>query len=393
MSEPLHALNPLVRDVGSPPIPEAQEWLDRYDGAHGPPIMLSQAAPGDPPPQALLTRLAEAAARPELSRYGPIAGDPPLREAYSAQVRAIYGSDVAAGEIMITAGCNQAYTIMAMTLARAGDNLILPTPWYFNHEMTLSMLGVEPRALPCRADRGFVPDPVEAERLIDARTRAIVLVTPNNPTGAVYPAVVIEAFSDLCRRRGIRLILDETYRDFLPPGLNRPHGVLAQPDWRGHVIQLYSFSKAYAVPGWRLGAVAADAAVLKEMEKVADCVQICATRAGQAAVAWGIDTMDGFREANRAELNRRADAFRETIGETPGWRIDSIGAYFAYVAHPFAGRHATEVAERLASERGVLALPGPYFGPGQEGHLRFAVANVGVERIAEAGRRLQGFTL
>ncbi len=86
-----------------------------------------------------------------------------------------------------------------MALARAGDNVLLPTPWYFNHEMTLTMLGVEPRALPCDPAAGFVPDVATAEALIDARTRAIVLVTPNNPTGAVYPPQTIAAFAALLR--------------------------------------------------------------------------------------------------------------------------------------------------------------------------------------------------
>lgn len=393
MTAPLPALNPLVRDVGSPPIPEALAWLSDYDGRHGPPILLSQAAPGAPPPQDLLDRLAQAAASPEATRYGPILGDDVLREAYAADVRAVYGGDAGPGEVMITAGCNQAYTLAVMTLAQAGDSIILPTPWYFNHAMMLSMLGIAARPLPCRAERGFVPDPAEAEALIDATTRALVLVTPNNPTGAVYPPDVIEAFADLCRRRGITLVLDETYRDFLPTGTNRPHGVLERADWRGHVVQLYSFSKSYAVPGWRVGALVADQDFLTEAEKIADCIQICPTRAGQSALAWGIGALTAFRADTRAELNRRGDAFRDAFSGLPGWRIDSQGAYFAYVAHPFTGRTATEVAQRLARERGVLALPGSYFGPGQDGHLRFAVANVGVETIREAGRRMAGFAV
>ena len=387
------ALNPDLLDTGTPPIPEAQGWAKAYDCGHGPLIDLSQAVPGAPPPEALLHRLAEAAADPANTRYGAITGDLPLREAYAAEIGRIYGAPFAAGNITITSGCNQAYVVTMMALARAGDNVLLPTPWYFNHEMTLTMLGVEPRALPCDPAAGFVPDVATAEALIDARTRAIVLVTPNNPTGAVYPPQTIAAFAALCARRGLWLVLDETYRDFLPEGLERPHEVFASSGWQDSVIGLYSFSKAYAGPGWRLGAITAGDAVLNQIGKVVDCVQISPVRAGQAAVTWGIDGIRSWREANRTEINSRAGLFRQAMAPLNSWRVLSAGAYFAYVAHPFEGVPATRVARALALQRGVLALPGPYFGPGQEGHLRIAIANVAADRIGALSERLRAFTI
>lgn len=387
------ALNPDLLDTGTPPIPQAQGWARAYDGRSGPLIDLSQAVPGTPPPAALLQRLGEAAALPELTRYGGITGDLALRETYAAEIGRAYGASFAPGEIAITSGCNQAYVVTMMALARAGDNVLLPTPWYFNHEMTLTMLGVEARPLPCDPAAGFVPDVTVAESLIDAKTRAIVLVTPNNPTGAVYPPETIAAFAALCARRGIWLVLDETYRDFLPAGVTRPHEVFAASGWRGSVIGLYSFSKAYAVPGWRLGAITAGEPVIAQIGKVLDCVQISPVRAGQQAIAWGIEGIRAWRETNRAEINARADAFRAAMAPLNGWQVLAAGAYFAYVAHPFAGMPATDVAQALVRERGVLALPGPYFGPGQERHLRVAIANVGAERIGEIGQRLTGFSL
>lgn len=387
------AVNPLVADTGTPPIPEAQGWLARYGGGFGAAINMSQAVPGHPPHPDFMARLAEAAASVEATRYGPILGDSDLREAYAAHLSRLYGSAVKPGEVAITAGCNMAFVVALMLLAKAGESVLLPSPWYFNHAMTAQMLGIEPRPLPCEPAAGFVPDPDEAERLIDARTRAIVLVTPNNPTGAVYPARIIEAFAELCRRRGLWLVIDETYRDFLPPGLERPHGLLAQGARRDRVIQLYSFSKAYCIPGYRLGSVIADVAVIGEFAKLLDCVQICPARIGQRALAWGIDALADWREANRREMHRRAEAFRRALAPVPEWRVDSVGAYFAYVRHPFGGRAAEEVAERLAVERGVLALPGSYFGPGQATHLRMAFGNLATERIASLDERLRGLSL
>jgi aspartate/methionine/tyrosine aminotransferase len=387
---PPATLNRDLLDTGTPPIPQAQGWARAYGGRFGPLIDLSQAVPGSPPPPALLAKLGEAAALGDSTRYGAITGDAGLREAYAAEIGAFYGAAFAPSEVAITSGCNQAYVVTMMSLARAGDNVLLPTPWYFNHEMTLTMLGVEPRPLPCDPAAGFVPEVADAEKLIDARTRAIVLVTPNNPTGAVYPPETIAAFAELCRRRGLWLVLDETYRDFLPAGAARSHEVFAASDWRETLIGLYSFSKAYAVPGWRLGAITASEAVIAQIGKVLDCVQISPVRAGQSAIAWGIDGIRAWREGNRTEINARAALFREIMAPLNGWRVLAAGAYFAYVAHPFAGVPAAEVVRKLVEERGVLALPGPYFGPGQERHLRIAIANVGADRIAGLGERLRG---
>jgi aspartate/methionine/tyrosine aminotransferase len=393
LKTPQATLNPDLLDTGTPPIPEAQGWARAYDGRNGPLIDLSQAVPGSPPPQELLQRLGEAARATDSARYGAITGDLALREAYTNEIGSIYGARFSPSEIAITSGCNQAYVITMMALARAGDNVLLPTPWYFNHEMTLTMLGVEPRPLPCDPAAGFVPDVADAEKLIDARTRAIVLVTPNNPTGAVYPAATIAAFAELCARRGLWLVLDETYRDFLPEGVARPHEVFAASAWQDSVIALYSFSKAYAVPGWRLGAITAGEKVVAEIGKVLDCVQISPVRAGQAAVSWGIDGIRDWREANRVEINARAALFRAAMAPLAGWRVLAAGAYFAYVAHPFAGVPAADVARALVQERGVLALPGPYFGPEQERHLRIAIANVAADRIGGLGERLAGFSI
>lgn len=383
-------LNPLSLDTATPPIPEAKAWTKRYAGSHGPLINLSQAVPGDPPHASFLAALSEAAGRPEAAQYGDILGDADLRGAYAAEVSRLYGSAVAPADVAITSGCNQAFFATMIALAKAGDAVLLPTPWYFNHEMTLHMLGIEARPLPCRPEHGFVPDVGVAEGLLDDKVKAIVLVTPNNPTGAIYPPAVIEAFADLCERRGLWLVVDETYRDYLPQAGQRPHGLFARPRWRDGVISLYSFSKAYCIPGHRLGAIIAGPGLMEQVEKIMDCVQICPARVGQMALVPAIAGLADWREGNRREIAARAEAFVESLANS-GWRIDSIGAYFAYVAHPYAGRTAGDVAKALAEQRGVLGLPGSFFGPGQDTHLRIAFANVDRAAVKQIGERLAGF--
>lgn len=385
--------NPLVRDTGSPPIPEAQGWTRRYDGFRGPLIDLSQAVPGYPPHPDLLQRLALEAGSVAAARYGDIYGDEPLRSALADDINTLYRGTLDHDDIMITSGCNQAFVLTMMSLAKAGDNVILPAPWYFNHQMTLDMLGVEPRALTCRAENRFIPSVDDAERLIDQNTRALVLVTPNNPTGAIYPRETLKAFLALAQRKKIWLVIDETYRDFLQHDDGAPHDLFYESAWRENVISLYSFSKSYCVPGHRVGAIIGGRTILEEVGKVIDCVQICAPRAAQGALAFAIPALSAWRHDNTAEITRRAQAFRTSMTSIDGWKLESIGAYFAYVAHPFKGQSARLVAEALAAERGVLGLPGPYFGPGQDGHLRLAFANVGVESIQQLPSRLTGFSL
>ena len=385
--------NPLLTAVAVPPIPTAKAWLGAYDGALGSAIDLSQAVPGEPPHPSILADLARAAASSEAACYGPIRGDLPLREALGRDMTARYGAPIAAADLSITAGCNQAFYAVVQTLAKAGEAILLPTPWYFNHQMTLAMLGIEPRPVVTTPEDGFVPALAAIEAAMDERVRALALVTPNNPTGAIYPPEVLAAIHEFCRARDIYLIVDETYRDFLPDPSAPPHALFGEADWRDRLIQLYSFSKSYCMPGHRLGAVAAGPVVLDQLEKVQDCMQICPPRVGQIALVPAIRDLADWRAANGAEILRRAEAFKAVFAPLNGWRVDAIGAYFAYLRHPFEDHTSTEVAEALARERGLLMLPGAFFGDTGERHLRAAFANVDVATVERIGERLAGFSL
>jgi aspartate/methionine/tyrosine aminotransferase len=381
-------VNPRVLATEAPPIPIAQAWKARYDGRYGPLIDLSQAVPGHPPPKSLLCRLGEAAREPEASRYGPIVGDLALREALAADISTVYDGTVALEQVAITAGCNQAFFVAMQTLAKSSDAVILPTPWYFNHKMTLDMFGIEARPLACDPEDGFLPDPDAAERLIDPRVKAIVLVSPNNPSGAVYSEALIARFHALACRYGLALVLDETYRDFLPLAENRAHGLFAEPGWDANLVHLYSFSKAYAIPGQRLGSVVAAPRFIAQAAKVLDSLQICPPRAVQMAIVASMADTRDWRESVRRELELRADVCRAAFAKAKGWPLASIGAYFAFVAHPFTHETATAAAEKLVTEAGVLGLPGSYFGPGLERYLRLAFANVERDVLAGLGERL-----
>lgn len=390
--------NPLLSAVAAPPIAEAQGWIaGRTFPADRPLIDLAQAVPGYPPPPPLTDHLARLVAEPATARYTEIEGLDPLRSALAADIGAVYGAPVPAERVIVTAGCNQAFCLATMALAGSGDEVILPLPYYFNHQMWLEMLGIRAVHLPFRPDRGGVPDPETAAGLIGPRTRAIVLVTPNNPTGAVYPPDVIADFYQLAKARGVALILDETYRDFLPED-GPPHALFADPDWGGTLVHLYSFSKTYCLTGYRVGALVCGPELGAEVAKAMDCVAICAPRIGQEAALYGLRALGDWRRDNRETMRRRLAALHEAFApgdpggdrgsNRPGYELVSAGAYFAYLRHPFAGRPAREVARRLAAEQNLLCLPGSMFGPDQEDYLRLAFANVPAEAMPAVASRL-----
>lgn len=376
--------------VAPPPILECRGWAAAYDGRHGSRIDLTQAVPGWPPPAALRERLAAAAADPAHAGYGPLEGEPALREAVAAETNRLYGGDVDAGDVGITAGATAGFNLAMTVLAGSADQVLLPTPWFFNHQMALALRGVGVVPLPCRADDGFLPDPERAAAAITPATRAVVLVSPNNPTGAILPSRLLEHFAELCRRHRLWLILDETYRDFLPAAAATPHELFARDDWRDFVVQLYSFSKAYCVPGHRMGAVIGGPSFRASLLKAVDNLQICPPRPPQPALAWAIANLLEWRESNRQRIAERAAAFAGAMAGAPGWQVDAIGAYFAWIRVPAAARDSMQVARRLAERRGIVTLPGPVFGPGAERHLRMAFANLPDTAYADLPGRLAG---
>ncbi|MWD28800.1 aminotransferase [Aquicoccus sp. SCR17] len=388
-----------TRTTFAPPVMEARRWLDGVEFPPDRPLLnVSQAAPVDPPPEPLRRHMAEAVMQePETHLYGPVLGLPALRAEVAESMTRLYGGAVSADQVAITAGCNQAFAAAIAALAGEGDEVILPVPWYFNHKMWLDMSGVT--AVPLSTDAELLPDPALAEKLITPRTRAIALVTPNNPGGVEYPSDLVLEFYHLAQERGIALILDETYRDFdARPA--PPHRLFEDPAWPDTLIQLYSFSKAYRLTGHRTGAIAASEPLLAECEKFLDTVAICPPQLGQRAALWGMRNLGQWLAGERDEILDRRAAIEEgfhLIG-AKGWKLMGLGAYFAYLRHPFA-MPSDALCREMVREAGVLMLPGTMFRP--EGdpagtrELRVAFANVDRAGIAELFRRLAalGFPL
>jgi aspartate/methionine/tyrosine aminotransferase len=376
---------------------EARRWLEGVDfPANRPLINVSQAAPVEPPHPDMRQAMAEAVVHDDsIHLYGPVLGMPALRAELAARTARIYNGTVDATQVAITSGCNQAFAAAIAALCGEGDEVIIPVPWYFNHKMWLDMAGA--KAVPLKCEGDMMPDPWDAAKLITPRTRAIVLVTPNNPTGVEYPDDLVTAFYDIAKSRGIALIVDETYRDF-HASTDIPHSLFTRPDWDQTLIHLYSFSKAYRLTGHRVGAIATSPDRLAEIEKFLDTVTICPTQVGQFAALWGMRHLDQWLAGERDEILHRRAAITEHMPQlaAQGWTLLGLGGYFAYLRHPFADSSA-DLAPLLVREAGVLCLPGTMFYP--EGNtaamseLRIAFANLDAKGIATLFARLVALDL
>jgi aspartate/methionine/tyrosine aminotransferase len=379
----------------TPPVMEAYGWLAGQNFSNLPLINVSQAAPVNPPPAPMVAHMAAVIQDDDTHLYGPVLGLPALRAEVAGQWSTAYGGAIAPAQVGITSGCNQAFCASIAMLCGEGDEVLLPTPFYFNHKMWLDMAGVAAVALPCNGD--MIPGPEDAVARITPRTRAIVLVTPNNPCGVEYPADVIIAFYEIAKSHGLALIIDETYRDFHSQS-GAPHALFQQTNWDQTLVQLYSFSKAYRLTGHRVGAVVASVARMAEIEKFLDTVSICANQLGQKAALWGMLNLGDWLAGERLEILARRQAIVDNFTQlkAKGWSLLGVGAYFAYLEHPF-DMASNDVAQKLVEQVCVLALPGTMFVPEADEsgkrQIRIAFANIDADGIVVLFDRLAHVTL
>jgi aspartate/methionine/tyrosine aminotransferase len=374
------------------PIAEAHALLPQRRGTR-PLLDMSQAAPSYPTAPEIAARIADVAGSPEGGRYAPPPGLPELRDAFAAELSSDYGAPVEASQVLPTGGCNQAFCVVASTVTRPGDEVIVPLPYYFNHDMWLKLDGVRPVYL--EPGPGLVPDPDRAARLVGSSTTAIVLVTPGNPTGVTIAPEVIAEFYALAAEHDLALIVDETYRNFRST-TSPPHQLFERPGWPDTLVSLHSFSKDLAIPGYRVGAVVAGEPVLHEVLKLVDCVQISAPRIGQEAVIAGLRFSRQWRRQQSSRIARSLVRFERVMASKPGgFELASAGAFFGWVRHPFYELPTSEVVRRLVLDHDVLVIPGTAFTPADDRWLRFSFANLDppdldemAERLAEMGSAL-----
>lgn len=329
---------------------------------------------------------------PTAGRYSLQPGMPALREAIAADILARKGARFdPETEIGVTVGAMEALVMIMLTVVERGDEVIIPSPGYASHAEQVLMAEGVPVHVPLRAaDWGLDVDAVRAA--VTPRTRAIIVCSPGNPTGGVYDDADVRALCDLALEHDLVLIVDDTY-DYMvygqAPGTPR-FSPVGQPELRRHVITVNSFSKKYALTGWRVGYVAADAAWMAELLKVHDATAVCAPTVSQhaalAALTGPQDCVDAMRTALTARRDltcRRLDALAPHFTYVP-----PRGAFYAMARYTFTDADSMTVARRMLEEARVITVPGGSFGPTGERHLRLSFGMDEAE-LTEAFDRIQ----
>jgi aspartate/methionine/tyrosine aminotransferase len=382
--------SPHISSVHFPPISEVKGWLAARPDDGLELIDLCQAVPDYAPAQELTAHLATLLNDPLTSKYSPDEGLPEVLEAVCRWYRHRYQAQVAPANLCLTIGASQAFWLAIVTLCQAGDEVVVQAPCYFDHAMALDMLGIRGVYAPFDEASAGLPSAAVIESLITDRTRAILLVTPSNPTGAITPTDVLDELHALARCRNIALILDETYNSFIPGGV-QPHALFSRAGWGDHFVQIASFGKTFALTGYRAGLLAASPQFIHHALKAQDTMAVCQPRITQHAVSFGLDHLDAWVAANCDMMTHRHDMFRaEFIMPGNPFHLSASGAFFAWVRHPWPGVTGRHAARRLVDEAAILSLPGEVFGPGLEGYLRLAFGNIREEAIPEAVRRFRG---
>ena len=352
-------------------------------------ISLGQALPGFGPPDAAIDATREALTGREAHIYSADAGNESLRTALSDALRASGQGDVGPNELIITAGGNQAFMLALMTLVDPGDEVLLPAPYFVNHEMAVAAIGAVPKEVPIAEASGFAARWEDLEPHVSRRTRAVVICTPSNPTGAVVSLREIGRVAAELAERDVVLIVDETYARFIYEG--EFTSVAALPKWRDNVIVVSTFSKSFGMTGWRVGYMAAPAAVCDQAIKVQDAMIICAPVPAQIGVEAAIRLAWEYPETFKDELIARRNVLASSIREIPqlSW-TRTHGGFFAFVRVEGC-KDAASLSRDLLDRAHVITIPGSTFGRCGEGYIRLSYSAVSAGELRSAMTRIHRF--
>ena len=328
----------------------------------------------------------------EVGKYTLPDGLPDLRRAVAeAHLRAT-GVEVSPDRnVVLTAGNMEGVKVVLDTILDPGDEVIIADPGFVSHIHQICSSGGVPVFWPLSERRGWAADTERLEAAITPRTRAILLVTPSNPTGTVLGRSELRRIGELARRYGLLVILDDPYSHFVFGSSDRYFNLASEPEFADHVAYLFTFSKCHAMSGWRVGYAIVPEALKREMLKVHDATLICAPRPSQvAALAALTGTFDHVRQF-AAELDRRRTLICTRLDRVPHVfsYVPPDGAYYVFPKLETKHASSSQFSLDLLEKTRVCVTPGSAFGPSGEGHVRMAFC-VSEEEIDKAFDRIEG---
>ena len=371
--------------VQPPVIPIVGRWTAETPGT----ISLGQGIVSYGPPPEVMDAVRSFGGALGDHRYGPVEGLPELVSTLEAKLARENGITVRpASRLLVTAGGNQAFVNAILAVTDPGDEVVLPAPYYFNHEMAIVIAGAVPIGV--RTDREYQLDLEALAAAITPRTRAIVTVSPNNPTGAVYPEAALRAVNTLCRERGLFHIHDEAYEYFTyAPARHFSPGSL--PGAAEHTMSLYSLSKAYGMASWRIGYMVVPGVLAEAIHKIQDTLLICPPAASQRAALAALGVGAAYPRRYLPQL----DAMRHTIYEAlhdPEVPCDvpAVAGAFYYLIRVHSTLDSMTLVERLIREHKVATIPGSAFADSAPCSIRISYGALEPHVVAEGLGRLVG---
>jgi aminotransferase len=374
-----------TEDIMSPPIVKLAEAAKRFISS--PDFLdLGQGLPGHIPPDKAIASLRERLSHPSTHLSTPDQGLLELREELSLYLRQTAGIDVnPQTELVITAGANNAFAGTIQTLIEPNENIIMPTPYYFNSVMAVKLAGGIVKEIPVNKDFQIIPEDIE--KAIDKDTRGIFLISPNNPTGAVYDRKIVDSIVDICLQHDLALISDETYSRMVFDGSTH-YSPRVRRDAENHVITISSFSKDFGMSGWRVGYVIGPSRFIEQFLKVQDTVTICAPTAGQLlaleVLKNGLDVVE--QELERLNLLRDLAYLR--VREIDQLEVVRTSGTFYMFPKVKGCTDSGAIVLDILQSTGTLVLPGSIFGIAGEGHIRLSIGPLTPEAVDEAFDRL-----
>jgi len=323
------------------------------------------------------------------THYTSIWGLPELRQAIAEKLRNENGIDADAdSEILITAGAQPAFFAVCQTLIESGDEVIVQDPFYSSYEVTLRVVGAKIIPVLTKERKDFTIDPEDIEAKITNKTKMIVLISPNNPTGNVLDKNTLKAISEIAQDHDLMVVSDEIYEKITYDGV-RNYSIGSISDMKERTVTINSFSKTYAMTGWRVGFIAADKEIMKDIVKVHHTMNVCASAISQKAAVAALNGPQDCVNEMVMEYNRRRKEIVSLANEIPRFRcLMPKGAFYIFPNVEAFQMPSMELAKHLIKEARVVTVPGSAFGGGGEGHLRLSYA-ASLEKIREGLGRIK----
>lgn len=346
-----------LQSVQSPIVPEVFNLIRQHPGT----LSLGQGVVWYGPPEQAFELASREMTKSQNQLYGPVEGNQTLLNAITEKL--LKDNHISVSDdtsLLVTAGANMAFLNAIMAIADPGDEIILLSPYYFNHEMTISMLGC--KVVSVVTDERYHPDISRLESAITDDTRAIVTVSPNNPTGAVYSREELRTINDLCRRYGLFHISDEAY-EYFTYDEHSHYSVASDDKAASHTISLFSLSKSYGFAGWRIGYMLVPNQLLGSIKKIQDCNLICASIPAQFAAQGALETGKSYCLERQHVINKNRTLAIDTLSglDCLDSNIIAEGAFYLFLTLD-TEKPAMTICQQLIRDYAVAVIPGEPFG-------------------------------